>query len=189
MRILAIDQSLSGFAICDYLDGAVKFQDVIKSKLTGVERLNEIIEKLDVVFVSGQETGGYDIVVFEGYSFGSKGRGVFSIAELGGVMKMFFFKKGVKPIIVPPTVLKKFVIGKGIGPKEVMLKEVFKKWNFDTSDNNLADAYSLMKFGEAVVKISRGEIQNFKKSEIDVVNSWKKSKMAEKLDNEVELVD
>jgi len=176
---------LVGFAVVVVNDNEILWQKVFHSKLKGVERLNDIITYIDDVFtnLSGKEVK-YDAVIFEGYSFGSRGQATFSIAELGGVLRMFFFQKGITPMIVPPTVLKKFVTGKGVAPKEIMIKEVFRKWKFDTNDNNLADAYSLMKFGEAALLISQGKTENYTKAEIEVVTAWKNSKMVAKIENE-----
>ena len=45
--------------------------------------------------------------------------------------------------IISPTTLKKFVTGKGNSGKDIMLLEVYKRWNVSFSNNNLADAYGL----------------------------------------------
>jgi crossover junction endodeoxyribonuclease RuvC len=46
--------------------------------------------------------------------------------------------------------LKKFVAGKGNVDKNVVLKEVFKRWQFDTDDDNIADAFVLMQIGRCL---------------------------------------
>ena len=35
------------------------------------------------------------------------------------------------------------MLGKGNAAKELMLKEVFRRWGYDTSSNDQADAYAL----------------------------------------------
>ena len=54
-------------------------------------------------------------------------------------------------MIVPPTVLKKYVTGKGNASKEHVLECVIRKW-FDDPPSwgsyDLYDAYALMKFGK-----------------------------------------
>lgn len=57
--------------------------------------------------------------------------------------------QGYNVLNVCPTHVKMFATGKGNAKKEEMLKAVYKKWGYDTSDNNLADAYTLAKIGEA----------------------------------------
>jgi crossover junction endodeoxyribonuclease RuvC len=46
-------------------------------------------------------------------------------------------------IVIPPTSLKAYVTGKGNAPKELMIREVFKKWKYEADDNNDSDAYAL----------------------------------------------
>jgi hypothetical protein len=58
-------------------------------------------------------------------------------------------------VIIPPTVLKKYVTGKGNAPKDLMLEGVIKKW-FEGNIPNLGkqdlyEAYALAKLGELVV--------------------------------------
>jgi crossover junction endodeoxyribonuclease RuvC len=71
---------------------------------------------------------------------------VFSIGELGGVIKLLLYDNSILFGLVQPTVLKKFVTGKGNSKKELMLLNVYKKFGFDTDNNNIADAYALGRF-------------------------------------------
>jgi len=48
-----------------------------------------------------------------------------------------------RPALVASTTLKKFATGKGNSPKQAMLLGVYKKWGFETDDDNLADAFAL----------------------------------------------
>jgi hypothetical protein len=70
---------------------------VIKPKLKGVERLWQIEKE---VF---KHTHHADLVVIEGYSFGSKGRAIFNIGELGGVIRLMLYKGNHNFIEVPPA--------------------------------------------------------------------------------------
>ena len=47
--------------------------------------------------------------------------------------------------ITPPKILKMFVTGNGNSGKDLMIREVFKRWNFDTNNNDVADAFGLAK--------------------------------------------
>ena len=58
------------------------------------------------------------LAVVEGYSMGSRGGMVFSIGELGGIIKLLCYNKDFKTIIIPPKTLKKFVAGNGNAGKE-----------------------------------------------------------------------
>lgn len=82
------------------------------------------------------------IVAIEGYAMGSKTRPQMA-GELGGHLRLLLWQAGIPYIIVPPTTLKKYVLGSGNAAKELMLKEVFKRWGYDTDSNDRADAYGL----------------------------------------------
>jgi len=85
------------------------------------------------------------MINIEGLSYGSIGK----IAELGALHYFFrvkFFENKSPYIITTPTELKKFITGKGNSKKEIMIKEIYKKWGADFNNNNLADAYALAKF-------------------------------------------
>jgi Holliday junction resolvasome RuvABC endonuclease subunit len=86
--------------------------------------------------------------VIEGYAFGVR-NGLALSGEVGGVIKYHLWQQGQKMLIVPPDKLKKFTAGPGQGncKKEIMLKEVYRQWKYDTSDNNRADAYALARIG------------------------------------------
>lgn len=53
--------------------------------------------------------------------------------------------------IVAPSTLKKFVTGKGNSEKSLMLREVYKRWKCDCTDDNQADAVGLAYIGAALV--------------------------------------
>jgi Holliday junction resolvasome RuvABC endonuclease subunit len=82
------------------------------------------------------------LVAIEGYAMGSKTRPQMA-GELGGHLRLLLWQAGIPYIIVPPTTLKKYVLGSGNAAKELMLKEVFKRWGYDTDSNDRADAYGL----------------------------------------------
>jgi hypothetical protein len=47
--------------------------------------------------------------------------------------------------------LKKWIIGKGQGEKDLILKELYKRYDFDVSDDNIADAVGLMLIGKTLL--------------------------------------
>lgn len=96
------------------------------------------------------EAYGVDVVIIEGYSFGGKFNNSLQY-ELGSCIRMKLYQDEVMFVEVPPTSLKKFVTGKGNAKKDLMLLAVYKRWDFDTEDDNEADAYGLAQFGRAIV--------------------------------------
>lgn len=153
MAWVGIDQSYTGFAVVainvstgEHYDHLGKFPPAKYG--TGVDRLLAIENWLMEVL------SGWDIdwICMEGYANGSKfGREV--AGELGYATKRLLRRwhpQQLLPTIVPPTSLKKFVTGKGNAKKNEMLLGVYKKWGVEYSDDNLADAYSLARVGEAL---------------------------------------
>lgn len=130
--ILALDLSLTRTGWC--LDGEVG--TIVPEKLRGPERLNfieyEIVRKvLDV-----------DLAVLEGYSFGSRGRATYGIAELGGVVRLMLWRFQVPYVEVPPATLKKWATARGNATKLMMLYAAFES-GLETRDHNEADAFLL----------------------------------------------
>jgi len=77
-----------------------------------------------------------DVFVGHGPSAGASLR----LALLAGCVRAGLRDKGIKFTIVQPTMVKKYISGKGNVPKDIIIKEVFKKFGIDTNDNNIADA-------------------------------------------------
>jgi len=139
---IGLDLSLTGTGICVLDEKAnIKHISTIKTKARGMERLNYIANSIDDVLVKYPNITVY----LEGYSYGSQGK-IFEIGELGGVVKLMLYSQSITPKIIPPTVLKKFVIGKGGGPgtkKEDMKLFAYKKWKVEFATNDECDSYCL----------------------------------------------
>ena len=50
-------------------------------------------------------------------------------------------------MLVPPTVLKKFVTGKGNSKKDEMRLGAYKRWAFEDKSDDVVDAYCLAQMG------------------------------------------
>lgn len=113
------------------------------------------------------------LVLIEGYAFGAKGSAGISLGELGGIIRLSLYESAIPYIEIPPTQLKKFITGKGGAVKDIVLKEVFKRYGFDTDDNNVADAYSLMQLGRAITNTQEGALLAHQKEVVtDVVRTY-----------------
>lgn len=84
------------------------------------------------------------VYVFEGPGFSSKV--AHSLGQLHGVVKMDLLRRAdaesFSLLDVPPSTLKKFVTGKGIGEKNVIMKWVCNRWGFDSDFDDECDAYA-----------------------------------------------
>ena len=85
---------------------------------------------------------GVQFVAFEGYSYNSVGR-VFELGEMGGVLKLLAYEKGVPSIIVPPVSLKKFATGNSGADKSAMMARAEIEMGRKPADDNQADAFFL----------------------------------------------
>lgn len=83
------------------------------------------------------------LILIEGISFGSTGDGAAQLAALNYFIRIFLLNNNIPYSSVTPTNLKKFVTGTGQCKKNLMLKEVYKKWGEDFQDDNICDAYCL----------------------------------------------
>lgn len=141
IRILALDLSLTatGWAWRD--DTGKKLAGTLKpKKMAGPERLAWVRDKvLDLL-----DESGATLVVIEGYSFGSKGRAVFNVGELGGVIRCALHDAGVEFVEVAPSTLKKYATGRGNAPKDEVLVAAVRRLGYGGADNNEADALWLL---------------------------------------------
>lgn len=125
-------------------------------KLQGLVRMQWILSRvLGLVGVAPKEDG--TLVVIEGFSFGSKGRSVYEIAGLGYIVRYALWRRGFQVVEVTPSQLKKFATGKGNAPKEIIIREVFKRWGIDAADNNAADAVVLGRIGMHIAQVDSSE--------------------------------
>ena len=87
-----------------------------------------------------------DYILIEDYAFNKK-FGLAQSGELGGIVKYYLSKYTSVPLehiwTVSSTTLKKFVLGAGKGDKNLILREVFKKYQFEAINDDVSDAYVL----------------------------------------------
>jgi len=137
LRILALDLSLTATGWC--CDGTT---GVIKPKVRGWERINQITS---AILDLRQDA---DLVVLEGYSYGSQGRAIVQIHGLGEIVRYKLWKAEVPYADVPPSTLKKFATGKGNAGKDEMISCAIRKFGFEGCDNNEADAFMLWQMAQ-----------------------------------------
>jgi len=145
MIYAGIDPSLTGTTICilsrkESLFGAhIHYFHRVTTKETGIQRLIEIEHEVKQTFKLYRP----DVVCIEGYSFGSRGKAVFQIGELGGILRRLLHMTNRVWYEIPPTMLKKYATGKGTATKESVVLHVYKKYGIECETNDEADAYIL----------------------------------------------
>ena len=97
-------------------------------------------------------------IFIEGYSFGSKGQGLFQIAENCGILKYRLQEENLPYSTVVPSVVKKGATGKGNADKDMMYEAFVKETKidlkklFDTEKvgnpiSDIVDSYFIQKVG------------------------------------------
>lgn len=161
-RVVGADLSLAGSALV-YLEsssagGSPAFIRQARLKTPkgaqGPLRMNALREQ----FLTALDDFMPDLVVVEGFALGiGRGNaGHHDIAGWGWIARWTAWSAGYPLLEVPPATLKKFATGKGNSPKEIVIREVHRRWNYEASDNNDADAYALAELGRLLQLGRRG---------------------------------
>ncbi len=148
MRIMGVDTSTkTGYVILDIYGDVLKAGVIhFPPRPDRFERYASYALKLSMLVTEYN----IDLIVIEGYSYGGKFNNSLQY-ELGSVLRYTMWEDRIQFVEIPPTSLKKFVTGKGNAKKDLMLLGVYKRWDFDTEDDNEADAYGLAQFGRAMI--------------------------------------
>lgn len=110
------------------------------------------------------------LAIVEGYGFANS-HTLVTLVQVGTVLRYRLMEHKIPVIEVAPNALKKFVTGKGVAPKELMLLEVYKQWDRSFRDNDQADAFALYKFGEALL----GKGGEYSKTKMEAVDKVRKT--------------
>ena len=138
VTFIGIDRSLVSTGYAVVRAGKVIDRGSIKSGSYGAVRLIEIGRKIIKIAKSYSPV----LICMENYAF-ARANQAHQLGELGGVVKVFLTLKDIKWFDVSPPAVKKYVIGKGIGKKNLMLANVFKKWNIMPTNDDEADAIGI----------------------------------------------
>ena len=153
MRVVGLDLSLteSGIA-CGRGVGTHELQGphtsvVTPGKLRGAERLAKIRDQVTLhVFGRCGPFERADVAVIEAYGY-LKGNAM-AIPEVHGTVKVAIFDERIPIAVVPPSVLKKWATGSGNAKKAEMIAAAIRRFGFEGSNENEADAWLLMRMGE-----------------------------------------
>lgn len=186
--IVGIDYSLTSPAICItddfvyensyfyFLTSKKKYEGKIDNNVFGylhdewtdpIERFKNI--STFVFNVMGKHISpqiGYKSIqkiFIEGYSYGSKGQGLFQIAENCGILKYRLQEHNLPYDTVVPSVVKKFATGKGNADKEKMydqfyvdtgvnLMEVFEQNTLSNPVTDIVDSWYIAKAGYETIR-------------------------------------
>lgn len=144
MKILALDLSLTGTGYC--LTHPKLEWGTLRppKKLDGMARLDWIYQQI------GELARTADLVVMEGLAFGANFPGAAERIMLTGLVRHWLWKHETPLVLVAPSSSKKFLTGSGRADKNLILREVFKRYGADCADDNQADAVNMTHVGMAL---------------------------------------
>lgn len=177
--IVGIDYSLNSPAICiaeknekieikdctfHYLSSVKKYQGKVSKKVHGHEYpkyYSDNIQRFGMIgdWVLSLIKKTHTKVFIEGYSYGSRGQGLFQIAENCGILKYkFLTEHHINYDNIVPSVVKKRATGKGNASKEQMYEQFMKDGGKDLVSElgmnklsnpvtDIVDAYYIMRTG------------------------------------------
>lgn len=122
---------------------------------TGVLRLHKLMMDINYELTKLKGDGTIKLAAMEAYSMAEK-YGQHASGEIGAAIKLTFLRffggqdRRSFPVLVAPGQLKKFATGNGGTRKDMLAKEVLKRWDVDFNDTNLAEAYALARIAYAV---------------------------------------
>lgn len=156
MKYIGLDISLTSTGIVAINKGKIIKQHLVKPKMKGRKKDRAIMQIKQEIVKTVQEISSSSScrVMIEDFAYGILHMKhctncVFEIGGLGYSVSIALMEMGYDIRKVEPTVLKKFVTGKGNAKKDIMIKEILKKWKVDFNSNDLADAYALARLREA----------------------------------------
>ena len=148
MSVVGIDPSLNSLGLAARrTDGEHVAYAIASPNLRGEQR---------VAFLRDKVAGWLDrlnpsLVAYEGYALGFRGKSnaIFSLGELGGVLKLLILERGIDILLVPPTSLKMYVTGKGNADKDAVSNALRERIGVAFSTSDQYDATGLLLMGEA----------------------------------------
>lgn len=91
-----------------------------------------------------------DTVIVEGPAMLAKGAAVVQIFGLNMLVRCSLHRRGNPFYVIAPPTLKLFATGAGNAKKDMMLREVWRRWNVEAADDNQADAAALAFLGACI---------------------------------------
>lgn len=202
MIVMGLDISLNCTGICILSHDRVEYHTEIipveyiegkttkgkKVLLKGLKRQLFIVNQIELIL----DLYKPDYVAIENYSFGSKGRAVIQLGELGGIIRFLLTKRNINFQTFSPQTLKSFALGhldlpkrinnlsdkeKGVARKEsksLMLREAIASGRVKFRTDNSADAYWLSFIKLCIEKKKIGlDVVKLNDHQKEIIERWK----------------
>lgn len=151
-----LDPSLTGYGVVFYQPSTGEHRDItVKTDPVGPKEAPGVRMRALHGALLGLFSGfpDVDIVCMEKAAFAASGAytgGICHAMTAFALIDAYEGKLAARPAMVVNSTLKKFVSGKGTGPKSAMMMHVLKKWGYEAPNDNLADAYGLARLAAAL---------------------------------------
>ena len=144
---VGIDQSMTGTGVVVFDEQANLLGENLIETKAGTHPMDEVHRIVTLFaethkFVTSLSNGRKVCAVMEDFAFSQTNQ----MAKLGGLgwhFRIMMSRTDWHFGVCGTQILKKFVTGKGTSEKEQVMLNCYKRWTFDPSDNNIADAYVL----------------------------------------------
>ena len=182
MLFLGIDPSLTGSGLTILDDSySIKMMKKLSTPTVGVERLYHLQLKFEESL--NKYYNDIHFVCIESAAFRESGR-LWSMGQWAGIFYLDLYRNGIPFLEVAPLQLKKYVssVGKNQG-KEVVMLDIFKNFNEEIRDSDIADAYVLARIARDYHYVYRRENKNkyLKKYQQDVLSKLNKENSSKKI--------
>ncbi len=177
MISVGLDLSLTHTGVAVLKDEQLVYSAVIKSKPSGPRPSDELVRIATLCAriaesISDNVDESPDIVVIEGLAF--MARNTTALVQLAGmnyIIRLILESANIPFAIVAPTSLKKFITGKGVGDKNIILMEIYKRYGHTFLDDNEADAFGLAMIGLALKDSHSKELTQPQKEVVTLVKT------------------
>jgi crossover junction endodeoxyribonuclease RuvC len=144
-RFVGIDPSTkTGFVALDAEGNVLEAREIVSSRKEDPARMFDLVRQVvGAVSIS-------DVLVIEGFSFGSQGTAVSIQYGIGWSIRLQLYNRHKEYIEAAPSALKKFASGKGTTKKDELGIDIFKRWGFEHKSDNVRDAYVLAQIARAL---------------------------------------
>ena len=170
---VGIDASLTSTGFCIKMGSEIR-TETIKTK---PEKFKNDLERLEYIAkeLLKRIPKGITMVAMEDFYVAFNKAQINSsirLAMLATTVRLSLYDVGIPFFIVSPSTLKKHILGKGVGEKDLILREVYKKLGLSPANNDEADAVVLCHIAEHLhqsLSGTLGDIPKYQKEAIKAI--------------------
>ena len=152
MNVVGIDASLTGTAVCILdQDGNLTMSRHGSKPAAGLAARMLRYEQMVTAVRNDVKKSKADLIIIEGYSYGSKGRSVIDLGEYGGLLRNMLLDYA-RVLEIAPTSVKKYITGSGNAKKLLMATTIAKKYDVEFTTDDEYDAYAIASIAATVME-------------------------------------